>query len=475
MNRKSLYQTMLATLVALFILSTTMVAQGNFSQGAGGNINNGTGGILVVKGTTIDFNAQTSVTGTVDYARATTSQTIAAVSYQNLKLTGTGTPGATTRAFPNAAVQVSGDLTLASITKADVTAKSGTSAAIDYNGGTQAVATLDYYSLIFSGVGTKTFASGNTNIAKNFTISAGTADATTNSTTITYDGALAVAQTVAAINYHNLTIAANARAVTLSSSTDIGIRGAFSADAGNTYTTASTTINYNGTIASGFGAQTIAAFPYNNLTISGARVSDVVTLATSGTIAIAGTFSPTATFSTGNYDVTSSAINYTGGDAQGIVGGATFPLYHNLTISGAGTKPASGNIALTATGALTNSVILNMDTYTLGFTIAPTNTGTVQFAGLNNGKPVGSGSGTVEYTGAIAQNVYAGTYYDLKFTNGTSGSAEKTVAGAVQAENNMTVNASGFLTVSGTGTVQVDNDLTNNGAITNSGTITVGL
>jgi hypothetical protein len=452
---------------AILVLSAGLVfGQGNYTQT--GTITN-TGGTLVIKGTA-DFGAQTTVGGTVDYARTTTSQTIASVSYATLKLTGTGTPGATTRVFPNASVGVSGDLTLASITKADVNARPGTSAVIDYNGGAQAVAAIDYQGLTFSAAGTKTFAAGTTKIAGSFTLTAGTADASSNATTLEYDGT--GAQTLAAINYDNLSITgtrSGTPAITLASGT-IGVKSAFTVSPSGavTYVTTGNTVDYNGTLA-----QTITAFNYNDLTISAARGVNNITLASSGTIGVAAVFNPTATFTSGVYVVTGSTINYTGTTGQSIVGGATFSSYNNLTISGSGTKAASGDIALIAAGVLNNSVTFDMSTNTLAFTAAPTNTGTVQFAGAANGRAVGSASGTVEYNGTVAQAVSAANpYYNLMITN-PSGTAAKTIAGAVQAANDLTVNASSFLTVSGS--AQVDHDLVNTGTITNSGTITVGL
>ncbi len=459
----------LTALFALFLVASTALGQGNFTQTGAGLTNTGT---LIIKGTASSFGTQTTVGGTVDYARTTTSQTIVSVSYANLKLTGTGTPGATTRVFPNSSIQVSGNLTLASITKADVNARPGTSAVIDYNGGAQAVAAIDYQGLTFSAAGTKTFATGTTKIAGSFTLTAGTADATTNATTLEFDGT--GAQTLAAINYDNLSITgvrAATPAITLATGS-IGVKSAFTVSPSGavTYVTTGNTVDYNGTLA-----QTITAFNYNDLTISAARGVNNITLASSGTIGVVGAFSPTATFGGGGYVVTGSTVDYNGTTGQSIIGGATFPLYENLTISGSGTKAASGAIALNAAGVLNNSITFNMGTSSLTFTAAPSNSGTVQFAGLNNGRAVGSAAGIVEYNGAVAQNVLAGTYFNLMFTNGTASSAEKTIGGAVTAANNLTVNASGFLTVSGAGTAQINNDLINNGAVTNAGTITVGV
>ena len=85
----------------------------------------------------------------------------------------------------------------------------------------------------------------------------------------------------------------------------------------NAYTVTGSTVNFNGA-----GAQTIPAFGYNNLTSSstGAR-----TLASSGTVGVAGTFTP----GTNAYTVTGSTVDFNGAGAQTIPAFA----YNNLTSS----------------------------------------------------------------------------------------------------------------------------------------------
>ena len=147
--------------------------------------------------------------------------------------------------------------------------------------------------------------------------------------TVEYSGGSA--QTIAAQNYGNLT-SSGSGSRTLASSGTIGVAGTFTPGA-NTYTITGSTIAYNGS-----GAQTIAAFNYQNLTSSstGAR-----TLASSGTISVAGTFTPGAN----SFTVTGSTVNFNGG-AQ------TIPVftYGNLTTSGSGAKTLGGNA--TASGAV---------------------------------------------------------------------------------------------------------------------------
>src|SRR5207237_170474 len=98
--------------------------------------------------------------------------------------------------------------------------------------------------------------------------------------TVDFDGS--IAQTIPAFNYNNLT-SSSTGARTLSGT--IGIAATFTPGT-NSYTVTGSTVDFNGT-----GAQTVPAFPYNNLTISGARTTNSVTLASLGTIGISGTFS----------------------------------------------------------------------------------------------------------------------------------------------------------------------------------------
>ena len=158
-------------------------------------------------------------------------------------------------------------------------------------------------------------------------------------------------QPIAAVNYGNLTSSSTGSRV-LASGTPIGIAGAF-APGSNAYTIAGSTIDFNGD-----GSQTIPAFNYNNLasSLTGTRV-----LAPSGTIRVAGTFTPGANA----YTVTNSTINFNGA-AQAI---PAF-TYFNLATSGSGTKTLGGDVlvngslslsAALADGGFTATVVGNAD------------------------------------------------------------------------------------------------------------------
>ncbi len=226
-----------------------------------------------------------------------------------------------------------------------------TGTTVDFNGtGAQTVPCMPYNSLRISGArttNTVTLSSADTiHVANIFnpvaTFTSGGYQST--GTIVDYNGV--GAQTIVAFNYNNLLIsgAKTTNNVTFANSGTVGIAGAMTTTATFTsggYVTTGSTINFNGT-----GAQTVNAFWYNNLTISGAHTANYITLASSDTIRIANTFSPTATFTSGGYVTTGSTINFNGSGAQ------TIPSfrYNNLQTATGGTKTAGG--ALVVSGSM---------------------------------------------------------------------------------------------------------------------------
>jgi Calx-beta domain-containing protein len=108
----------------------------------------------------------------------------------------------------------------------------------------------------------------------------------------------------------------------LASTGTIGIAGVFTPGTAVGHTITGSTINFNGA-----GAQTIPAFNYNNLTSSNAGAR---TLANAGTIGVAGAFTPGGN----TYTITGSTIDYNGSGAQTI---SAFN-YNNLTSSNSGAR-----------------------------------------------------------------------------------------------------------------------------------------
>ena len=87
-------------------------------------------------------------------------------------------------------------------------------------------------------------------------------------------------------------------------------------------TNGTNTVTYGGT-----GAQSVIPANYNNLTTTGARTANSLTF--TGNIGIAGSFTPSATFTGGSNIVTGSTIDFNGDAAQNV---SAFS-YYNLGIS----------------------------------------------------------------------------------------------------------------------------------------------
>ncbi len=255
---------------------------------------------------------------------------------------------------------------------------------------------------------------------------------------VNYNGT--TAQTIVAGNYNNLTISGSRATnnVTLAASGTIAIASTFSNTAtfsgGAGYVITGSTINYSGT-----GAQSVIAFNYNNLTISGAR-SGNVTLASSGTIGVAGIFSATATFSNGNYVNTGSTIDFNGsGNQTNAIASFT---YNNLSITNTGVKSAgSSTITINANGVLTVASGTTLDLLTRqlsGSSFTTSGSGLLRTANTSsNALPVDlTWSMEVEYNSTVAnQTVQRGNYNNLTISGSrtsfsvTLASGTTTIAG----------------------------------------------
>jgi hypothetical protein len=378
-------------------------------------------------------------------------------------------------------------------TEADFPTVSGTitiaGGTVGYTGaGDQTVAALAYNDLTISGGGTKTLA-GNITIAGNLTISGGTLDLGTsaanrtstggtlslpsgatlllggsgggisgsnfpnNYTTVTLSGSVefngAGAQTIPAFSYNNLTSSSNG-ARTLASSGTVGVAGTFTAGT-NSYTVTGSTMDYNGA-----GAQSVAATTYYNLTFSNAGTKTFAT----GTTQVAGNFTISGA-AAGDATTNSTTIEYNGTSPQNFAA----VTYYNLNTSGTGAKDAAQDV--TINNSFNNAATTSMGLFTLSIGGTKTNSGTMQFAGATNGVPFSSG--TVEYNGTIAQTITAGTYSTLVLSN----TGAKTMNSAITVNSYMLVNSTSTLTVDVAGVLTVNGNLDNDGIITNNGTITV--
>ena len=167
------------------------------------------------------------------------------------------------------------------------------------------------YNFTVSGTGNFQMASGTT-LTVNGTISITSSVTPTFNCSSTLNLASTGTVTVPAENYGSLNLTGGNRI--LASSGTIGICNTYTPGTG-TITVTGSTVNYDGT-----GAQTVTASTYNNLTISGARTTNSVTLDSSSfgsrIIDIAGTFSPTMTFTTGAIINSADTINFSSASSQ---------------------------------------------------------------------------------------------------------------------------------------------------------------
>lgn len=275
---------------------------------------------LPLTGTPLVNNGTIAGTGTVNFS-GSGAQTVAGTTYPNLEFSGAGTKtinagatitvttnwvvGSTTTMTTTAAADVggnisgSGAITMGSgtINIAGNWTNNGTftrgTGTVIYDGTTQNIGAVTYHNLQTSNSGVKTLA-GTTGVANVLTIGASTT-LDLSSVTLTLSGAgtplvnsgtftcststvsfsSASSTNVPALNYYNLTLTGGARV--FAASGEIGIANIFTPGAGG-FTVTGSTVNFNG-----LGAQTIPAFTFNDLVLSGSGAKTILT-ATSVTV-----------------------------------------------------------------------------------------------------------------------------------------------------------------------------------------------
>jgi hypothetical protein len=204
---------------------------------------------------------------------------------------------------------------------------------------------------------------------------------------------------------------------TLASSGTIGIAGTFTPGTGAAHTITGSTINFNGA-----GSQNIPGFTYNNLTSSGGGVARI--LDSVNTIKIAGTFTP----GTDTYTITGSTIEYNGGAAQ-ILPSSGFNTYNNLTLNNVTTTTGFAGLTVNGlievkAGTFTSSSTYNNVQIDSGATLAATAASTINVSGnwTNNGGTFTANTSTVNLNGAGAQTIGGTgttTFNNLTVSNAT--------------------------------------------------------
>ncbi|HLX11836.1 MAG TPA: hypothetical protein VKS81_03390, partial [Bacteroidota bacterium] len=376
---------------------------------------------------------------TVTYA-GTLTQTVAALNYGKLVLTGT-------RGADSIKYASSGTIGISNTLTNTATFGLGslvlTGSTVNYNGaGAQSITSTSYNNLSITGTrtnGSTITVPGPIQVAGTFTASAklkggGKYTATG---TFTYNGT--GAQTITAFSYANLSITTTGRTGNVTMSGTINVSGSFSPNTadGQTYTggkyVVSGTMNYNGTT----GQAIAAPFIYNSLTVSGNKAAGNVTFSQNQTVSMTGTF----TFSATNYILKDSlsTIRFHGSGAQ------TIPsfYYYNLKSdsSGSRTLPNGGNIEI-------------QGVFTPGTNTYPATSCTVRYTGLG-------------------QTIAAFNYYKLVLSNHFSqGSSQVTLAsGSIGISSSFVDSMSAtFTTISSSNYITTGNTFNYNG--TASETIT---
>jgi hypothetical protein len=334
---------------------------------------------FTVTGSTINFNGTSNQSVPMPVATAL---------YDNIQINCTGGTGATLAAAVNT-TNVAGNITV----------QTGTF----NNGGFAIVGNATKAFQVDNGTtfrltGTSTMPSGFTTTTLGIT------------STVDYNGS--GTQTVAAQNYGHLT-SSSTGARTLASSGTIGVASVFTPGT-NAFTITGSTFDFNGS-----GAQTIPAFDYNNLTSSntGGRV-----LASSGSIGVAGTFTPF----TNTYTITGSTIDFDGTGAQ------TIPVfqYNNLTSSSSGARTLAAVGTITVAGTFTpgasNAYTVTGSTVDFRGSALQTlsNTFTFNNLSLNNasGLTLAANANLIGVL-SIGSGTFTTTGYDFRLISNASGTA----------------------------------------------------
>ena len=323
-----------------------------------------TGGFTISAGAA---DARTNAT-TIDY-KGTGAQNVAAIDYNNLSFSTSGT-----KSFAAGTTRINGSLTIGGTAAADARTNTST---VEYDGTAQNIAAINYYNVTLANSGTKTFASGTTKVSNTFDIT-GTAvpNLTANSTVFEYDGA---SQSVrGGVTYYDFVTSNSGTKtltggnLTISNNFDNGGAGnnAVTLNVGTSTLTlgGGTSDNTNGTIQFA-GATNGLAFGTGTVEYNAAALAQTVTAGTYAKLTLTG--GGTATPKSILASMTTTDLVTVNSDAKLIVNanpvsfGTSLGSGNSLVNAGTLEVQAAGN--LTVTADVSNSgTITNAGTITVG-------------------------------------------------------------------------------------------------------------
>jgi hypothetical protein len=388
----------------------TLAATGTI--GIAGTFTPGTAVGHTITGSTVDFNGAGAQTVLAPHGPTGSAgpQAVASFNYNNLTISGNR---------GGAAITLSGSIGVAGTFSPTATNNTYTTtgSTVIFNGSAlQSVPAFSFDGLTLNNAAGANLG-GDVTVGAGLTLTAGALGVGTNTLTLngsaSTGGGTLTSGTTGTVNYNQgssgqaTVLAANYGNLTfsnfnktLASGGTIGIAGTFTPGTGAAHTITGSTINFNGA-----GAQTIPGFTYNNLTSSGGAVGR--TLDPVNTIKIAGAFTP----GTNTYTITGSTIEYNGSSAQSLPSSG-FNTYNNLTLNnGAGTSGFAGltvnGLIEVKAGTFTSSSSYNNVQIDSGATLAATAGSTINVSGnwTNNGGTFTPSTGTVNLNGAGSQTI----------------------------------------------------------------------
>ncbi len=175
------------------------------------------------------------------------------------------------------------------------------------------------------------------------------------------------------------------------------------------------TVNFNGT-----GAQTIPAFNYNTLYISGSR-SGSITLASTGNIGVNGDLNCSPTFTSGSFVNTSSTVILNGTVNQNLTSSSTVS-FNNLTINN--TTSGGGVVTLSSPTTIATTLTLTAGNLSLGSNNLTVNSGATISTPSSSSYIVTGGTGRLIRKAVSTATAFpigtSTTYTPLTITNNTA-------------------------------------------------------